>query len=307
EESMPVYDIDIEDVIEEKEGFVGKGGFGGEEDYIKDVVVVANDLCSSMIQTTLSVNFKEDINTKSHELMSFGKGDASRKSMNFCTLITSTRNGADVVVTLESIQGLANGLLNRLMFSSKDGLDAMLENGPWFIRINPLILKKWDPDVNLLKEDVSNVLVWVKLHSVPMMVFSEDGLSAIATKLGTPLMIDSCSSCKVFGHVLNERPKKIVPNVVKNLNNSRQAVRGVPVGPKWKKEASSGTNGGISKSAMMGSDVLSVPDRVEFRAFEIDGYAVLSEVNTTWIRRMKDLGYAVLGIKNVHFLVKSRR
>ncbi|GKD79190.1 hypothetical protein Tco_1341811 [Tanacetum coccineum] len=72
-ESMPVYDTDIEDVIEEEEGFVGKVGFGGEEDNIEYVVVVDNDLCSSMIQTILSVDFEEDINTKSHELMSFGK------------------------------------------------------------------------------------------------------------------------------------------------------------------------------------------------------------------------------------------
>ncbi|GKA65034.1 retrovirus-related pol polyprotein from transposon TNT 1-94 [Tanacetum coccineum] len=73
EESMPVYDTDIEYVIENEEGFVGKGGFSGEDDNIEDVVVVANDLCSSMIQTILSVDFEEDINTKSHELMSFGK------------------------------------------------------------------------------------------------------------------------------------------------------------------------------------------------------------------------------------------
>ncbi|GJR37863.1 hypothetical protein Tco_1213547 [Tanacetum coccineum] len=73
EESMPIYDTDIEDVIKEEEGFVGKGGFGGEEDSIEDVVVVANDLCSSINQTTLSVDFEEYINTKSYELMSFGK------------------------------------------------------------------------------------------------------------------------------------------------------------------------------------------------------------------------------------------
>ncbi|GJU91721.1 hypothetical protein Tco_1304144 [Tanacetum coccineum] len=73
EVSVPVYNTDIEDVIKEEEGFVKKGGFGGEEDKIEDVVVVANDLCSSMIQTTLNVNFEEDINTRSHELMSFGK------------------------------------------------------------------------------------------------------------------------------------------------------------------------------------------------------------------------------------------
>nr|GEZ49652.1 ribonuclease H-like domain-containing protein [Tanacetum cinerariifolium] len=49
-----------------------------------------------------------------------------------------------------------------------------------------------NPDVNLLKEDVSTVLVCVKLHGVT--AFSEDGLSAIATKLGTPLMLDSYTS-----------------------------------------------------------------------------------------------------------------
>ncbi|GJX25935.1 ARID DNA-binding domain-containing protein [Tanacetum coccineum] len=75
-----------------------------------------------------------------------------------------------------------------------DGLDAMLENGPWFILNNPLILKKWHPDENLLKEDVSTVPVWVKLHGVLVMAFSEDGLSAIATKLGTLLMLDSYTS-----------------------------------------------------------------------------------------------------------------
>ncbi|GJY38475.1 hypothetical protein Tco_0424839 [Tanacetum coccineum] len=73
EEWMPVYDTDIEDVIEDEEGFVGKGGIGGEEDNIEDDVVVANDICSSMIQTNLSVDIEEDVNTKSRELMSFGK------------------------------------------------------------------------------------------------------------------------------------------------------------------------------------------------------------------------------------------
>nr|GFA76065.1 hypothetical protein [Tanacetum cinerariifolium] len=72
-----------------------------------------------------------------------------------------------------------------------DGLDTMLKNGLWFIQNHPLILKKWHPDENLLKEYVSIIPVWVKLHGVPVTAFSEDGLSVIATKLGTPLMLDS--------------------------------------------------------------------------------------------------------------------
>nr|GEU50166.1 hypothetical protein [Tanacetum cinerariifolium] len=93
--------------------------------------------------------------------------------------------------------GLVKSMLNlstRLFsfkFSSMDGLNAMLENGSWFIRNHLLILRKWNPDVNLLKKDIRNVLVWVKLHGVPVMAFSEDSLSAIAIKLGTLLMLDS--------------------------------------------------------------------------------------------------------------------
>ncbi|GJU60051.1 hypothetical protein Tco_1237817 [Tanacetum coccineum] len=83
EESMSVYDTDIEDVIEEEEGFIEKGGFCRKEDNIEDVVVVANDLCSSVIQTTLNVDFEEDINTKSHELVSFAKNIIIKISLSF--------------------------------------------------------------------------------------------------------------------------------------------------------------------------------------------------------------------------------
>nr|GEV17185.1 hypothetical protein [Tanacetum cinerariifolium] len=74
-------------------------------------------------------------------------------------------------------------LTSFLLTISMDGLDFMLESGPWFIRNNPLILKKWNPDVNLMKEDVVNVLVWVKLHGVPITAFTQDGLSVIATDI----------------------------------------------------------------------------------------------------------------------------
>ncbi|GKD56487.1 putative reverse transcriptase domain-containing protein [Tanacetum coccineum] len=79
-------------------------------------------------------------------------------------------------------------------FSSMDGLDVMLEIGLWFIRNNTLILKKWHPDENLMKEDVGTIPVWVKLHVFHITTFNEDGLSVIANKLGTPLMLNSYTS-----------------------------------------------------------------------------------------------------------------
>ncbi|GJU68377.1 hypothetical protein Tco_1254636 [Tanacetum coccineum] len=48
-----------------------------------------------------------------------------------------------------------------------------------------------DLEVNLMKEDVVNLPVEVKLHGVPMTECSEERLSVIPTKLGTSLMLDS--------------------------------------------------------------------------------------------------------------------
>nr|GEV70910.1 hypothetical protein [Tanacetum cinerariifolium] len=59
EESMLVYNTDIEDAIEEEE-FVRKEGFNGEEDNIEDVIVVANDLLT-MIKLPKCTTLKERV------------------------------------------------------------------------------------------------------------------------------------------------------------------------------------------------------------------------------------------------------
>ncbi|GKA84148.1 zinc knuckle CX2CX4HX4C containing protein [Tanacetum coccineum] len=64
----------------------------------------------------------------------------------------------------------ASTCLFSIQFSSMDGLDAMLENGPWFIWNNPLILKKWHPDENLLKEDASTVPIWGRSSYARVMI-----------------------------------------------------------------------------------------------------------------------------------------
>nr|GEU57347.1 hypothetical protein [Tanacetum cinerariifolium] len=105
-------------------------------------------------------------------------GEPSRKSVNFRTLIAPAENRANVVISVESVRAISecvantdygfflrNGCLTPLLITiSKDGMDAMLENDPWFILNNPFILK------------------------------NEDGLSVISTKLGTQLMLDSYTS-----------------------------------------------------------------------------------------------------------------
>ncbi|GKA03200.1 beta-caryophyllene synthase [Tanacetum coccineum] len=137
---------------------------------------------------------------------------------------------------VRSMFSSSTGLFS-FQFISMDGLDAMLENSPSFIRNNPLILKKWQTYENLMKEDISIVPVWVKLQGVPVTAFSDDGLSAIATKLDTPLILNSytsdmcmqswdrCSSCNVFGHIHVECPKNTCAGEKKTVNKPSQTSR----------------------------------------------------------------------------------
>nr|GEU74579.1 hypothetical protein [Tanacetum cinerariifolium] len=145
-----------------------------------------------------------------------------------------------------------------------DGLNVMLKNGPWFIRNHPLILKKWNPDVNLLKEDVENVPVWVKLHGIPVTAFSEDGRSNYARTM-IELKVDAelkdtmvvamptlfgegfytctvrvkyewkpprCAYCKVFGHTQEDCRKNLGLGVAKSMKKTSQAPKGFLVGSK---------------------------------------------------------------------------
>nr|GEX37625.1 putative RNA-directed DNA polymerase, eukaryota, reverse transcriptase zinc-binding domain protein [Tanacetum cinerariifolium] len=151
-------------------------------------------------------------------------GNPSRKKVNVHTLYTLGGIGIDLVVLVDSIRAISERFANTayVSFLRKKVAYPVVTN--YFIRNNPLSLKKWHPDENLLKEDVSTVPVWVKLYGVPVTAFSKDGLSVIFTKLVMPKLTreghytcnvrfeyewkpSMCSSCKVFRHIHEECPK----------------------------------------------------------------------------------------------------
>lgn len=58
-------------------------------------------------------------------------------------------------------------------FDTKEGLEQELQRGPWLIRHSPLILRKWSLNVPLTKNEVTTIPVWIKLHNVPIVAYSE--------------------------------------------------------------------------------------------------------------------------------------
>ncbi|GJZ68264.1 hypothetical protein Tco_0631504 [Tanacetum coccineum] len=158
-------------------------------------------------------------------------GEPSRKALNFHILFTPGGNGVDVVVPVESIRAISERFANTAygFFLGKRVAYPVVAN-------------------------------YVKLYGVPVTVFSKDGLSAIATKIGTPLMLDSYTSdmclqswgmssyaramielradVELKDTIVVAMPKLTGEEfytclgVAKNLKKPSQAPKGVPVGSK---------------------------------------------------------------------------
>ncbi|GKF30956.1 zinc knuckle CX2CX4HX4C containing protein, partial [Tanacetum coccineum] len=122
-------------------------------------------------------------------------------------------------------------------FDSRAGLEAVLEGGPWLIHKSLIILKKWSMDTRLLKEELTRILIWVKLHDVLIQVFEEDEADLVdVVNIGIPSLSEDdftketirveyewrppiCDTCKIFGHVHDYCPKKVVsPPIVATSN-----------------------------------------------------------------------------------------
>ncbi|GKA78685.1 multidrug resistance-associated protein 5 [Tanacetum coccineum] len=112
-----------------------------------------------------------------------------------------------------NLQKLAANVLNDADYdvwlplaSVHEGVDSMLRNGPWMFCGILIFLNKFSPSVSLPNKGLSRVPVWVKFHEVPLVAHTSDGLSFIATKIGTPIMLDSYTN-SIYNLVM------VVPNL----------------------------------------------------------------------------------------------
>ncbi|GJV69292.1 hypothetical protein Tco_1484801 [Tanacetum coccineum] len=177
-----------------------------------------------------------------------------KKDSNFYTLYTPGGNGIDVLVPEESIRAISKRFANTaygfFLGNSMDSLNSMLENGPWFIRSYPLILKMWNLDENLMKENIRNVPSWgmssysramIELWAdeelkdtivVAMPRITGEGIIHVLFMLnmnGNPLGVHVV---RFFCHTQEECPKNLGVGVVKKFKKPSQTSRGVLVGPK---------------------------------------------------------------------------
>nr|GEZ36586.1 hypothetical protein [Tanacetum cinerariifolium] len=98
-----------------------------------------------------------------------------------------------------------------------DGLDAMLENGPWFIQNNPLILKN-GTRMSSYARAMIELRADVELKDnivVAMPKIAGEGHYTCNIRIEYEWKPPRCMSCNVFGHILKECPKNTSVGVTK--------------------------------------------------------------------------------------------
>ncbi|GAV92612.1 DUF4283 domain-containing protein/zf-CCHC_4 domain-containing protein [Cephalotus follicularis] len=89
-----------------------------------------------------------------------------------------------------SFHTVSNGVF-LIKFENGHARDWVMDNGPWDIWGYHIALRKWTKGMSLRLEECRSIPVWVKLSNVPVHLWSNEGLSYIASVLGRPLYMDA--------------------------------------------------------------------------------------------------------------------
>ncbi|GJR75423.1 RNA-directed DNA polymerase, eukaryota, reverse transcriptase zinc-binding domain protein [Tanacetum coccineum] len=80
-------------------------------------------------------------------------------------------------------------LMKKLLMKGNVG-----RRGPWMVRNKPLLVQKWDPSLCIEKKELEVIPLWIKLCNVPLEAWSNKGISAIASSIGKPVIMDQTTT-----------------------------------------------------------------------------------------------------------------
>ena len=78
----------------------------------------------------------------------------------------------------------------------------MIENGPWLVDQKQLFVQRWEAGMCLGKPEPSRLPLWVRIYNIPLEAWNVEGISRIASGVGTPIIMDrvTTSMCeKAYG------------------------------------------------------------------------------------------------------------
>ncbi|GJX22735.1 zinc knuckle CX2CX4HX4C containing protein [Tanacetum coccineum] len=101
-------------------------------------------------------------------------------------------------------------------FHHEEGMNYVMDNGPWMVNNKPLVVQKWDINMVIAKTEPDKLPLWVRFCNPPLEALTVKGISALASRIGKPLIMDArtTSMCSQnvgrigYARVLIEVPAK---------------------------------------------------------------------------------------------------
>ncbi|KAJ4838974.1 hypothetical protein Tsubulata_017378 [Turnera subulata] len=140
-----------------------------------------------------------DIGRKKFSLCLVGQFMGKSPKLGLVTAMAERLWGRDGVVSIAPYKEN----LYLFQFPTESSLSRALYGGPWHIGGIPLLLRKWDANIEPVDFSTSLIPVWVQLKRVPPELLTKEGLSYIASAIGTPLHMNQDYSKLLFSDRVN--------------------------------------------------------------------------------------------------------
>ncbi|GKE51178.1 zinc knuckle CX2CX4HX4C containing protein [Tanacetum coccineum] len=187
-----------EDRVDQGRGDRSVGEVGDENIVVNEVVVEEEQLVNDPVKLNVSTPY--DSNKDHH-------GSADKKSYAYATskLIHLVDNKLNEIPTETDENGNEFVIFNDEMvkdgsrkwqftlcgyfFHHERGLNFVVDNGPWMVSNIPLVVQKWDINVSIDKTEPDKLPLWMRLCNVPLKAWTNKGISALASRIGKPLIM----------------------------------------------------------------------------------------------------------------------
>ncbi|GJX70664.1 zinc knuckle CX2CX4HX4C containing protein [Tanacetum coccineum] len=90
---------------------------------------------------------------------------------------------------LKEVLNNGNGIF-LFKFCKTEGMKFVVENGPWLVNNKPLMVQQWDINMCVAKTEPTKLPIWVKMCNVPHEAWTFKGISALASRIGKPIIMD---------------------------------------------------------------------------------------------------------------------
>ncbi|XP_062103992.1 uncharacterized protein LOC133815130 [Humulus lupulus] len=125
--------------------------------------------------------------------------------------------------------GLLKHGLFIVRFTFMESRDKVLTGGYHFFDKKPLMLKAWDPNVCLQKDDIRSIPIWIQVHNLDLKYWGARSLFKIVGQIGKPIREDLATKnrdCLQFARVMGEvNVSQAFPSSISFVNEKSEMIR----------------------------------------------------------------------------------